>query len=89
MTAARVVGPARAGMAQGGKSRTTLSRYGLPGDRDAFEQALAAALDASPIGDLTAVAEVIATDRHRLVLRTTPEAPRQPHAPPRHRHQPS
>ncbi|GAA2281876.1 hypothetical protein GCM10010430_79810 [Kitasatospora cystarginea] len=54
--------------------RTALSRYGLPGDREAFEQALAAALDSSPIGDLGAVAEVIATYRHRLVLRTSPEA---------------
>ncbi|MFF2080587.1 hypothetical protein ACFVXG_38215 [Kitasatospora sp. NPDC058162] len=54
--------------------RTALSRYGLPGDRDLFEQALAAALDSSPIGDLAAVAEVIATYRHRLTLRTSPEA---------------
>ncbi|MFE7487309.1 hypothetical protein [Kitasatospora sp. NPDC057541] len=50
--------------------RTAFSRYGLPGDRDLFEQALAAALDASPIGDLAAVTEVIATYRHRLTLRT-------------------
>ncbi|MEV7189488.1 hypothetical protein [Kitasatospora sp. NPDC093102] len=42
--------------------------HGLPGDREQFEQAMAAALDASPIGDLAAVAEVIATYRHRLVL---------------------
>ncbi|MFF4384501.1 DUF6247 family protein [Kitasatospora sp. NPDC001547] len=54
--------------------RTTLSRYGLPGNREAFEQALADALDASPTGDLAAVAEVISTYRHRLVLRTSPEA---------------
>lgn len=54
--------------------RTALSRYGLPGDRDLFEQALAAALDSSPIGDLAAVAEVAATSRHRLTLRTSPEA---------------
>ncbi|MFD5437366.1 hypothetical protein ACFWJ4_35120 [Kitasatospora sp. NPDC127067] len=54
--------------------RTALSRYGLPGDREAFEQALAAALDSSPIGDLAAVAEVIATYRHRLTLRTSTEA---------------
>ncbi len=54
--------------------RTALSRYGLPGDREAFEQALAAALDASPIGDLAAVAEVIATYRHRLVLRADENA---------------
>ncbi|MFJ9777099.1 hypothetical protein ACIRVF_38690 [Kitasatospora sp. NPDC101157] len=54
--------------------RTALSRYGLPGDREQFEQALAAALDSSPIGDLAAVAEVIATYRHRLLLRTSPEA---------------
>jgi hypothetical protein len=54
--------------------RTALSRYGLPGDREQFEQALAAALDASPIGDLAAVAEVIATYRHRLVLRTDGQA---------------
>ncbi|MBV6703146.1 DUF6247 family protein [Kitasatospora aureofaciens] len=54
--------------------RTALSRYGLPGDREQFEQALAAALDASPIGDLAAVTEVIATYRHRLALRTSPEA---------------
>ncbi|MGW2426517.1 hypothetical protein ACWC0C_46410 [Streptomyces sp. NPDC001709] len=32
------------------------------------------ALDSSPIGDLAAVAEVIATYRHRLTLRTSPEA---------------
>ena len=54
--------------------RTALSRYGLPGDREQFEQDLAAALDSSPIGDLAAVAEVITTYRHRLVLRTSPEA---------------
>ncbi|WP_327071877.1 hypothetical protein [Kitasatospora sp. NBC_01302] len=54
--------------------RTALSRYGLPGDRDLFERDLAAALDSSPIGDLAAVAEVIATYRHRLTLRTTTEA---------------
>ncbi|MET8629783.1 hypothetical protein ABZW30_39685 [Kitasatospora sp. NPDC004669] len=54
--------------------RTALSRYGLPGDREAFEQALAAAFDASPIGDLAAVAEVIATYRHSLVLRTSEQA---------------
>ncbi|MDH6107866.1 hypothetical protein P3T36_006325 [Kitasatospora sp. MAP12-15] len=54
--------------------RTALSRYGLPGDRDAFEQALQAALDESPIGDLGAVADVISEYRHRLVLRTDPEA---------------
>ncbi|MER6365764.1 hypothetical protein [Kitasatospora sp. NPDC001527] len=46
--------------------RTALSRYGLPGDR---EQYLAAALDASPIGDLAAVTEVIATYRHREWMR--------------------
>ncbi|MFG2692479.1 hypothetical protein [Kitasatospora sp. NPDC048407] len=54
--------------------RTALSRYGLPGDREQFEQMLAAALDASPIGDLAAVTEVIAAYRHRLALRTSPEA---------------
>ncbi|MER6365908.1 hypothetical protein [Kitasatospora sp. NPDC001527] len=54
--------------------RTALSRYGLPGDRERFEQALAAALDASPIGDLAAVTEVIATYRHRLTLRTNEQA---------------
>ncbi|MFJ9447164.1 hypothetical protein ACIRRH_35740 [Kitasatospora sp. NPDC101235] len=54
--------------------RTALSRYGLPGDREQFEQALAAALDASPIGDFAAVAEVAATYRHRLALRTDEHA---------------
>ncbi|MFD7586482.1 hypothetical protein ACFV84_13800 [Kitasatospora sp. NPDC059811] len=54
--------------------RTALSRYGLPGDREAFEQALATALGSSPIGDLAAVAEVIATFRHCLTLRTSTEA---------------
>ncbi|MET8704348.1 hypothetical protein ABZW10_36665 [Kitasatospora sp. NPDC004723] len=54
--------------------RTALSRYGLPGDRDLFERDLAAALDASPIGDLAAVTEVIATYRHRLTLRTDEHA---------------
>ncbi|MFE2412301.1 hypothetical protein ACFXDE_28535 [Kitasatospora sp. NPDC059408] len=54
--------------------RTALSRYGLPGDREQFEQALAAALDASPIGDFAAVAEVAATYRHRLTLRTDEQA---------------
>ncbi|MBD0688802.1 hypothetical protein BG452_05240 [Streptomyces sp. CBMA123] len=54
--------------------RTALSRYGLPGDRDLFERNLAAALDTSPIGDLTAVAEVIATYRHRLDLRANEQA---------------
>ncbi|MGW2542294.1 hypothetical protein ACWC5I_15835 [Kitasatospora sp. NPDC001574] len=54
--------------------RTALSRYGLPGDREQFEQDLASALDSSPIGDLAAVAEVIATYRHRLTLRTDEQA---------------
>ncbi|MFF3113554.1 hypothetical protein ACFVSN_30715 [Kitasatospora sp. NPDC057904] len=54
--------------------RTALSRYGLPGDREAFEQALAVALGPSPIDDLAAVAEVIATYRHCLTLGTSPEA---------------
>ncbi|MER7848199.1 hypothetical protein ABTZ03_30145 [Kitasatospora sp. NPDC096077] len=54
--------------------RTALSRYGLPGDREAFERDLAAALDASPIGDFAAVAEVAATYRHRLTLRTDEQA---------------
>ncbi|WBP91966.1 hypothetical protein [Kitasatospora cathayae] len=54
--------------------RTALSRYGLPGDREQFEQDLAAALDASPIGDFAAVAEVAATYRHRLTLRTDEQA---------------
>lgn len=53
--------------------RTALSRYGLPGDRDLFERDLAAALDASPIGDLAAVADVIATYRPR----PPPRAPRR------------
>jgi hypothetical protein len=35
---------------------------------------LAAALDASPIGDLGAVTEVIATSCHHLVLRTDEQA---------------
>ncbi|MFJ9847239.1 hypothetical protein ACIRYZ_43810 [Kitasatospora sp. NPDC101155] len=54
--------------------RTALSRYGLPGDREQFEQAMAAALDASPIGDFAAVAEVVAAYRHRLVVRTDEHA---------------
>ncbi|MEK2494466.1 hypothetical protein WN990_33460 [Kitasatospora purpeofusca] len=45
---------------------TALSRHGLPSDRTAFDQALAAAL--------AAVAEVIATYCHRLVLRTDEHA---------------
>jgi hypothetical protein len=40
----------------------------------AFERDLAAALGASPIGDLGAVTEVIATYRHRLVLHTDEHA---------------
>ncbi|MEV7595806.1 hypothetical protein AB0O91_00275 [Kitasatospora sp. NPDC089797] len=54
--------------------RATLSRYGLPGDRDLFERDLAVALDTSLLDDLAAVAEVIATYRHRLIRRTSPEA---------------
>ncbi|WP_331731576.1 hypothetical protein [Kitasatospora sp. NBC_01300] len=54
--------------------RVALSRYGLPGDREAFEQDLSAALDASPIGDFAAVTEVIATYRDRLTLRTSAHA---------------
>ncbi|WP_327075555.1 hypothetical protein OG196_43275 (plasmid) [Kitasatospora purpeofusca] len=46
--------------------RTGLSRYGPPGDRERFEQDLAAALDA--------VTEVIATYRDRLTQHTDPEA---------------
>ncbi len=44
------------------------------GDGSQVEQDLAAALDASPIGDLAAVTEVVATYRHRLLLRTSPAA---------------
>ncbi|MFJ2191631.1 hypothetical protein ACIOJE_27480 [Kitasatospora sp. NPDC087861] len=54
--------------------RTALSRYGLPGDRDLFERDLATALGSSSIGDLAAVAEAIATYRHRLDLQTSTEA---------------
>ncbi|MFD5610556.1 hypothetical protein [Kitasatospora sp. NPDC127060] len=54
--------------------RVALSRYGLPGDREAFEQDLASALDTSPIGDFGAVTEVIATYRDRLALRASAQA---------------
>ncbi|MFF4834728.1 hypothetical protein [Streptomyces sp. NPDC001315] len=53
--------------------RSALSRYGFPGDRERFEEELAAAIGASPTDDLTAAATVVRAYRHRVLIRNSPE----------------
>ncbi|GAA3803187.1 hypothetical protein GCM10022403_041520 [Streptomyces coacervatus] len=53
--------------------RSALSRYGFPGDRERFEEELAAAIGASPTDDLAAAAAVFRAYRHRVLIRNSPE----------------
>ena len=57
-----------------GDLRSALRHFGFPGDRERFEEDPDAAVAASPIRDLTGVAHVVTTYRHRLLIRNSPEA---------------
>jgi hypothetical protein len=52
--------------------RTVLSRYGFPGDRERFEEELAAAIGASPTNDFEGAAAVVRAYRHRVRIRNSP-----------------
>ncbi|MFI1032169.1 hypothetical protein [Streptomyces sp. NPDC020951] len=54
--------------------RRVLGRYGFPGDRESFEEELAAAIGASPTNDFEGVAAVLRAYRHRILIRNSPEA---------------
>ncbi|GGL08003.1 hypothetical protein GCM10010094_80980 [Streptomyces flaveus] len=53
--------------------RSALSRYGFPGDRERFEEELAAAIGASLTDDLERAAAVVRAYRHRVRIRNSPE----------------
>ena len=53
--------------------RGALSRYGFPGDRERFEEELAAAVGASPTNDFEGAAAVVRAYRHRVRIRNSPE----------------
>ncbi|MFF9124443.1 hypothetical protein ACF09J_14250 [Streptomyces sp. NPDC014889] len=53
--------------------RSALGRYGFPGDRERFEEELAAAVGASPTDDLEGAAAVVRAYRHRILIRNSPE----------------
>ncbi|MEV8033288.1 hypothetical protein [Streptomyces sp. NPDC086182] len=53
--------------------RSLLSRYGFPGDRERFEEELAAAVGASPTDDFEGAAAVVRAYRHRVQIRNSPE----------------
>jgi hypothetical protein len=53
--------------------RRVLSRYGFPGDRERFEDELAAAIGASPTNDFEGAAAVVRAYRHRVQIRNSPE----------------
>lgn len=53
--------------------RSALSRYGFPGDRERFEEELAAAIGTSPTNDFEGVAAVARAYRHRVRIRNSPE----------------
>ena len=53
--------------------RGALSRYGFPGDRERFEEELAAAVGASPTNDFEGAAAVGRAYRHRVRIRNSPE----------------
>ena len=53
--------------------RSALSRYGFPGDRERFEEELAAAIGASPTDDFERAAAVVRAYRHRVRIRNSPE----------------
>jgi hypothetical protein len=53
--------------------RRALSRYGFPGDRERFEEELAAAIGASPTDDFERAAAVVRAYRHRVRIRNSPD----------------
>jgi hypothetical protein len=53
--------------------RSALSRYGFPGDRERFEDELAAAIGASPTNDFAGAAAVVRAYRHRVLIRNSAE----------------
>ncbi|MFC4498833.1 MULTISPECIES: hypothetical protein [Streptomyces] len=53
--------------------RSALSRYGFPGDRERFEEELAAALGAAPTNDFEGAAALVRAYRHRILIRNSPE----------------
>ncbi|GGZ75479.1 hypothetical protein GCM10010344_47900 [Streptomyces bluensis] len=53
--------------------RSVLSRYGFPGDRERFEEELAAAIGTSPTDDFERAAAVVRACRHRVRIRNSPE----------------
>jgi hypothetical protein len=53
--------------------RSALSRYGFPGDRERFEEELAAAVGASPTDDFAGATAVVLAYRHRILIRNSPE----------------
>ncbi|KUN96595.1 hypothetical protein AQJ84_19710 [Streptomyces resistomycificus] len=53
--------------------RRVLSRYGFPGDRERFEEEVAAAVGASPTHDFEGAAAVVRACRHRVLIRSSPE----------------
>ncbi|MGW2045054.1 hypothetical protein ACWCPF_07705 [Streptomyces sp. NPDC001858] len=53
--------------------RSALSRYGFPGDRERFEEELAAAVGASLTNDFEGAAAVVRAYRHRILIRNSPD----------------
>jgi hypothetical protein len=53
--------------------RSVLSRYGFPGDRERFEEELAAAVGTCPGDDFTSAGAVVRAYRHRVLIRNSPE----------------
>ncbi|MFI1566400.1 hypothetical protein ACH4ZX_25655 [Streptomyces sp. NPDC020490] len=53
--------------------RSALSRYGFPGDRERFEEELAAAIGAASANDFAGAAAVVRSYRHRVLIRNSPE----------------
>ena len=53
--------------------RGALSRYGFPGDRERFEEELAAAVGASPTDDFEGAGAVVRAYRHRVRIRNSAE----------------
>jgi hypothetical protein len=56
-----------------GDLRSALSRYGFPGDRERFEEELAAAVGASRTNDFEGAAAVVWAYQHRVLIRNSPE----------------
>ena len=53
--------------------RGALSRYGFPGDRERFEEELAAAAGPFATGGFTVAASVVRAYHHRVLIRNSPE----------------